>query len=144
VAAAPPRAVGDELALKLGEAAEDVDHEVLRRAGLGWQLAENDLYTFALQVALNYAQMGDIAGQAVNVVKQHRIKGRFGRIVAQSVEFGPRQQSAAKAVVLVDSGYLPNPIARKSLQFGNLGVNGLAFFLLVAGNAGVNGHAQQA
>jgi hypothetical protein len=60
--------VCDQLALEFREAPQDIHHQIMSGAVLGRKLLENELNLLAFQLSFDNSQMGDIAGQSVDII----------------------------------------------------------------------------
>jgi len=105
------------------------------------KLSEYHADTQPLQITFYYPEMGNVAGQAVNIIDQDRVKQLFRRIISQAVEFGPCQKASAPALITIRANPNPAIFCGKSLQFIHLGIDCLALPLFLGRNPAVQGHA---
>src|ERR1700722_4132457 len=84
--------------------------------------------------------MGDVAGEAVDIIDQNRFKELLPRIVPKTVESRPCQYGAAPGLIPVSIDDRPPAAVSELLQFRNLRIDGMSLLLFLAGNACIESH----
>src|SRR5207249_836817 len=102
---------------ELGEAAQDIDHQVRGGAGVRRQLAEYYFDSMAFEIALDHPEVSDVPRQSIDIVNQDRVEPAPQRIIAQTVELGPFHDSAAPALILIYTDYGPALTTGEAIEF---------------------------